>query len=44
MISVVYLHYILFRIHRKLKEIAVFRYNKKVSKEDGSVKTISSLT
>ena len=27
-----------FRIHRKLKEVAVFRYKKKVSKEDGSVR------
>ena len=29
---------ILLRIHRKLKEVAVFRYKKKVSKEDGSVR------
>ena len=28
---------ILFRIHRKLKEVAVFRYIKKVDKDDGSV-------
>merc|ERR1719370_1666390 len=26
------------RIHRKLKEVAVFRYTKKVDKDDGSVK------
>merc|ERR1719432_201738 len=26
------------RIHRKLKEVALFRYSKKVNKEDGSVK------
>ena len=28
------------RIHRKLKEVAVFRYSKKVNKEDGSVRNI----
>ena len=28
---------ILLRIHRKLKEVAVFRYTKKVDKDDGSV-------
>ena len=28
------------RIHRKLKEVAVFRYSKKVNKEDGSVRII----
>ena len=28
---------ILLRIHRKLKEAAVFRYTKKVDKDDGSV-------
>jgi len=31
------------RIHRKLKEVAVFRYSKKVSKEDGSVKNEEGL-
>ena len=28
------------RIHRKLKEAAVFRYSRRVSKEDGSVRII----
>ena len=32
--------YALLRIHRKLKEVAVFRYSKKVNKEDGSVRII----
>jgi len=31
------------RIHRKLKEVAVFRYSKKVNKEDGSVKNEDGL-
>ena len=29
-----------FRIHRKLKEVAVFRYSKRVNKENGSVRII----
>ena len=32
-----------FRIHRKLKEVAVFRYTKKVDKDDGSVSILFSL-
>jgi len=31
------------RIHRKLKEVAVFRYSKKVSKGDGTVKSEDGL-
>jgi len=31
------------RIHRKLKEVAVFRYSKRVNKEDGSVKNEEGL-
>jgi len=31
------------RIHRKLKEVAVFRYSKRVNKEDGSVKNEDGL-
>jgi len=31
------------RIHRKLKEVAVFRYSRRVSKEDGSVKNEDGL-
>ena len=34
---------ILLRIHRKLKEVAVFRYIKKVDKDDGSVSILFSL-
>ena len=34
---------ILLRIHRKLKEVAVFRYIKKVDKDDGSVSNLFSL-
>ena len=30
------------RIHRKLKEVAVFRYTKKVDKDDGSVSILFS--
>merc|ERR1719402_642620 len=33
------LHFPVGRIHRKLKEVAVFRYTKKVDKDDGSVKS-----
>ena len=32
--------YAQFRIHRKLKEVAVFRYSKRVNKENGSVRII----
>ena len=31
------------RIHRKLKEVAVFRYIKKVDKDDGSVRILFSI-
>ena len=34
---------ILLRIHRKLKEVAVFRYTKKVDQNDDSVSILFSL-
>ena len=38
--AVVFIYAHQLRIHRKLKEVAVFRYSKKVNKEDGSVRII----